>query len=223
MYRVSKNTRKSIAGAFNLIIALQVMLLISVITFGCTQTKSLEPSGAAIPVAPSESRPVSSGKYRAVALADLDNDGNLDVVAGGSFPAALAISYGDGRGGMSRPQHLYLKGEVQSIAVTDVNEDGLKDVIISVQKGASGLKIWLNRSSRQWILARGPVEINDYQGLASADINGDGIVDYLDFGFFASRWLDLDCQLSDNCDGTDLDYSGQIVPPFRRKVCHRFS
>jgi protein involved in polysaccharide export with SLBB domain len=80
---------------------------------------------------------------------------------------------------MSRPQHLWLKGEVQSIAVADVNEDGLKDVIISVQKGASGLQIWMNRSSRQWILTKGPVEINDYQGLAIADINGDGHSDIL--------------------------------------------
>jgi protein involved in polysaccharide export with SLBB domain len=179
MYRVSKNMRKSIVDSFDLIFALQVMLLLSIITLGCAKTKTVEPSGDAISVAPPESRPVSSGKYRAVALADLDNDGDLDVVAGGSSPAALTISYGDGQGGMSRPQHLWLKGEVQSIAVADVNEDGLKDVIISVQKGASGLQIWMNRSSRQWILTKGPVEINDYQGLAIADINGDGHSDIL--------------------------------------------
>ncbi len=174
MYWVSKNTRKSIAGSFNLILALQVMLLLSVITFGCAQTKSLEPSEAAIPVAPSESRPVSSGKYRAVALADLDNDGNLDVVAGGSSPAALTISYGDGRGGMSRPQHLYLKGEVQSIAIADINEDGLMDIVISAQRETTGIKIWQNRSQQKWIKTIGPIEINNYQGIASGDVNGDG-------------------------------------------------
>ena len=117
MYRVSKITRKSTVSSFNYILVLQLILLLSVVVFGCAQTKSLEPSGVAMPVTLSESRPVSSGKFRAVALADLDNDGNIDVVAGGSSPAALTISYGDGRGGMSRPQNLYLKGEVQSIVV----------------------------------------------------------------------------------------------------------
>ena len=39
-----------------------------------------------------------AGKFRAVAIADLDNDGNLDVVGGASSPGMVTINYGDGRG-----------------------------------------------------------------------------------------------------------------------------
>ncbi|UCH19963.1 MAG: VCBS repeat-containing protein [Deltaproteobacteria bacterium] len=156
---------------------LPIFLAVALFSIGCSQNKSYQPPAERQPISYEERRPVSSGKYRAVALADLDNDGNLDVVAGGSSPPTLAISYGDGRGGMSSPEFLSSKGDVQSLAIADFNEDGLMDIVISAQRGTAGIKIWQNRSRQKWIKTAGPIEINNYQGLASGDVNGDGHFD----------------------------------------------
>ena len=120
-----------------------------------------------------------AGKFRAVAIKDLDNDGNLDVVGGASSPGMVTINYGDGRGGLSEPRYLPVIGDVRSVAVADINEDGLADIVFSVQKQSSGIKVWLNQSRRQWKLSKGPIEINKYEGLKTADVNGDGHMDII--------------------------------------------
>lgn len=35
-------------------------------------------------------------------------------------------------------------------------------------------------------------------------------VDFLDYSFFADHWLDTNCADSNDCEGTDLDYSGRV-------------
>jgi protein involved in polysaccharide export with SLBB domain len=120
-----------------------------------------------------------AGKFRAVAIEDLDNDGKLDIVGGASSPGMVTISYGDGTGGISQPQYLPIKGDVRSVAVADINEDGLPDIVFSVQKQSSGIKTWMNQSNRQWKLAKGPIEINKYEGIKTADVNGDGHMDVI--------------------------------------------
>lgn len=121
----------------------------------------------------------TSGKYRGVAISDLDNDGNPDIVAGGTFPGTVAIWYGDGSGGMSAPQYLPFKGDVRSVAVADLDEDGLKDIVLSVQRESSGIMVWLNQSEYRWVRGVSPVEINNYEGVETADINGDGHMDII--------------------------------------------
>ncbi len=120
-----------------------------------------------------------AGKFRSVAIKDLDNDGNLDVVGGASSPGMVTINYGDGSGGLSEPQYLPVKGDVRSVAVADINEDGLADIVFSVQKQSSGIMIWLNQSNRQWKLNKGPIGINKFEGLKTADVNGDGHMDII--------------------------------------------
>jgi protein involved in polysaccharide export with SLBB domain len=114
-----------------------------------------------------------------VAIYDLDNDGNLDVVGGASSPGRVTINYGDGRGGISQPQSLPVKGDVRYVAVADINEDGLADIVFSVQRQSSGIKVWMNQSRRQWQLSKGPIEINKFEGLKTADVNGDGHMDII--------------------------------------------
>ena len=49
---------------------------------------------------------VTSGQYRSIVIEDMDDDGNLDVVAGGSNPGTIKVWYGDGHGRLSEFQSL---------------------------------------------------------------------------------------------------------------------
>ena len=142
---------------------------------GCTPQQTVSPTTETQPAL--ESRPVSSGRFRSVILEDLDNDGHIDLVAGGSPPSTLSISYGDGTGRLTAPQSITIQGEVQSVATADVNRDGFKDIVVSVQRGASGLLVWHYRANRQWVRAVAPTAIDTYQGITCADVNQDGMMD----------------------------------------------
>ena len=163
------------------IILVKILLLLTAGVFligvsGCaTQPETYTPP----PPMPKAEGLSLAGKFRAVAIDDLDNDGYLDVVGGASSPGMVTINYGDGMGGMSPPQYIPVKGNVHSVAVADINEDGLADIVFSTQKQSSGIKVWMNQSRRQWKPGQGPIEINKYEGLKTADVNGDGHMDII--------------------------------------------
>ena len=65
-----------------------------------------------------------------------------------------------------------------------------------------------------WKIVR---ESEDYPRLSwQEEIAGDfaGLwgVDYKDFAYFAGRWLDINCDTSNDCDGADLDFSTDVGP-----------
>ncbi len=152
-----------------------------IIFSGCAHNKSLPEAittGHGF-VPANQSGPGASGKYRTVAIDDLDNDGNMDILGGGLFPGTLLIWYGTDSKRMSAPVYLPFKGDVQSVATGDFNEDGLKDIVLSVQKESSGIMVWINGSGRKWERGTAPVEINDYRGITTADIDKDGHMDII--------------------------------------------
>jgi polysaccharide biosynthesis/export protein len=122
---------------------------------------------------------VSSGRYRGVAVADMDNDGNLDVVGGGASSGTVAIWYGQGSKGMADPLFIPIKGDIQSLGIADFNEDGFKDIVLSIQRESSGITVLINHHPRKWIKGEGPTEVNNYQGVQTADINRDGHMDII--------------------------------------------
>ena len=160
---------------------MEILLLLAAAAFiggvcGCaTQPETYSPQ----PAMPKADGLSLAGKFRAVTIHDLDNDGNLDVVGGASSPGMVTVNYGDGKGGISQPQYLPVKGDVRYIAVADINEDGLADIVFSVQRQSSGIKVWMNQSRRQWKIGKGPIEINKFEGIKTADVNGDGHMDII--------------------------------------------
>jgi hypothetical protein len=164
--------RKMIANLRNTITILGCMALI---VFGCAQNKGYESS----PIKPNTNSLALAGNFRDVVVDDLNGDGHLDVIGGASSPGMVTINYGDGRGGISETQVLPVNGDVQSVAVADFNEDGLNDVVFSVQRISTGIRIWLNQSKRKWKDLKGPIEINNYQSVKTADVNGDGHMDII--------------------------------------------
>lgn len=140
---------------------------------GCAQNAAYAPPQEI----PRAKGPASGAKTVAVVAVDLDQDGIVDIVSGSVDPAAITISYGEGNGRFFAPHQLPAEGDVRSLAVADVDEDGHPDIVYSVQRQSSGIRIWQSQGDRRWTPGKGPTEINKYEGLRVADLNGDGHMD----------------------------------------------
>ena len=132
---------------------------------GCAQNgKELKP----IPLMPKAEGLSIAGKFRAVVIEDMDNDGNLDILGGASSPGMVTINYGDGQGGVSKPQPLYVVGDVRSVAVADVNEDGLAEQNQGDQKRIVRLNIEQHAQLIQGSLVADNVRFIDCQNRTDA-------------------------------------------------------
>jgi hypothetical protein len=121
-------------------------------------------------------------------LGDLDADGHLDLLVGGSDEGGLNVYYGNGSGqGWTRAEcSLPIGGWANRVRLTDLDGDGWLDAIATF---SSGPRVWLNDQNGDWRAAfeglPSPMMQGLYHGLDVADMNGDGRDDLI-----VANWVD---------------------------------
>jgi hypothetical protein len=154
---------------------------------------------------------------RTLRLADLNEDGNLDIVtANGRRKTTMGVLFGDGRGGFTAgpPIGLHSGGDGYVFALADLNRDGHLDAVsisrqgygeggpgkMSVQLGV-GRGVFKAAPESAFPVPAGP------RALTVADVDGDGLQDVLighDRGDL-SVFLNRDGQTFAHAEGSPFD------------------
>ena len=114
----------------------------------------------------------------AIAVHDLDGDGNLDVITGNRIRHTAWVMFGDGTGGFVREVYYGVGDSLYSLATADFNLDGAMD-LVTASGNDSHVNLLLGGSNGTFA---GPTEhwagaINDHVIGAVADFNGDLVPD----------------------------------------------
>ncbi|OGR02048.1 MAG: hypothetical protein A2520_03130 [Deltaproteobacteria bacterium RIFOXYD12_FULL_53_23] len=120
--------------------------------------------------------------YWGVEIADVDGDGNQDIIAASNFNG-IQIYYGDGKGGFPRSTKLTEKGSFWRAKIADLDGNGLMD-IIATSNDNHGIFIWYQEPTpeggRHWVVKDEGLPLTGYyHDLAIRDINGDSQPDII--------------------------------------------
>ena len=124
----------------------------------------------------------ASDRSYSAALADLDADGDLDVVVGNDRPDPKLVYLNDGTGHFhvgstfGRPEW-----PTRNAGVADLNGDGLPDIIVANRAGQSGgwNYVCLNRGEGKFDAECIGVSQTPATTITPADSNGDGFIDFV--------------------------------------------
>jgi hypothetical protein len=119
---------------------------------------------------------------RAATIADLNDDGKLDVIVGSTLAGSIVILSGDGAGGFNSTRQIGVGLEkAVALAVGDLNGDGSADIVVAGDPSGNGggvVHVLLGDGAGGF----GPVtfyslSVSSPNSVAIGDLNGDGKVD----------------------------------------------
>lgn len=121
---------------------------------------------------------LSTGSCQAVALGDLDGDGDLDAVSGGLLSVSK-VWLNDGHGHYSATAQAIGSDTdiVRSLALGDLDKDGDLDLVLGHDASSSPDAVWFNDGSGHFTNSGQSLETNGTYGLALGDVDGDGDLD----------------------------------------------
>ena len=114
----------------------------------------------------------------AVAAADLNGDGNADLVSANYYGNSVSVLLGNGNGAF-KPQQSFAAGqEPFGVSIADVNNDNKPDLLVTNSAGASVSVLLGNgngtfQAQRTFSVGTGPANV------VAADVNGDGRPDLI--------------------------------------------
>jgi hypothetical protein len=123
----------------------------------------------------------------ALATADFDSDGNLDLAATRAGLAEVAVLRGAGDGTFTAPETFPLGAPASSLLGTDLNGDDAPDLVAA---GAS-LNILIGRGDGTFEPALGNAGITGVRAVAAGDLDADDDTDLVAAGGLNTVWVTL--------------------------------
>ena len=110
-------------------------------------------------------------------LADMNNDGRLDIVTANSERNLASVQYGDGSGGFSAAVSFPANRFVQSVAAGDLNADGWLDLVVT-NLSQDDISVLLADGGGGFLApVRYPQPTPDVSSVSLSDLNNDGRLD----------------------------------------------
>ena len=118
----------------------------------------------------------AGNKPLALAAADLDANGTLDLVVATKDDEALAVLLNAGDGVFGSPIMIPLGGKPHGVTTADLDGDGDPDIAVSIEDDDE-VTVLLNDGTGVLTIAGSHAVGDKPYGIAAADLDGDGILD----------------------------------------------
>lgn len=116
----------------------------------------------------------------AIAVADLNHDGNPDVVTAEQLASnAVTVLLGDGTGKLTVFTNYALSSAAVSVAIADLNDDGIPDLLVGTTGGY--IQVMLGKGDGTFAMGA-QLAVAGTAAIAVADVNNDGQPDIISVG-----------------------------------------